>query len=281
MIDEATEALITLALREDLGPSGDVTSAAVLGGALGCTARIVAREPLVLSGLEVARAVFARVDPQIRFAGHLLPEGTRASPGLVLAEITGLAAPILTAERTALNFLQRLCGVATQTARYVERLEGTHCRLLDTRKTTPGFRTLEKAAVRAGGGHNHRMGLFDGVLIKDNHIAAAGSLRSAVEAARNHAGALLQIEVEVDSLEQLREALELGVEMILCDNMGPARLAEAVRIRDELRPATKLEASGGVTLDNLAAIAKTGVDFVSSGALTHSARAVDIGLDID
>jgi nicotinate-nucleotide pyrophosphorylase (carboxylating) len=162
MIDEVTEALITLALREDLGPAGDVTSRAVLGAAAGCTARIVAREPIVLSGLEVARAVFSRVDPQVRFSSHL-PEGTRVTAGLALAEVVGPAASVLAAERTALNFLQRLCGVATFTARYVEKLEGTRCRLLDTRKTTPGFRALEKAAVRAGGGHNHRMGLYDGI----------------------------------------------------------------------------------------------------------------------
>ncbi len=279
MIDEATEALITLALREDLGPSGDVTSKAVLGAAAGCTARLVAREPLVLSGLEVARSVFERVDPQVRFSSRL-PEGTRATAGLALAEVTGAATSILAAERTALNFLQRLCGVATLTAQYVAKLEGTRCRLLDTRKTTPGYRTLEKAAVRAGGGHNHRMGLYDGVLIKDNHIAAAGGLRQAVEAARGHATALLQIEVEVDTLDELREALALGVEIVLCDNMAPASLAEAVKLRDKLRPATRLEASGGVTLATLAEIARTGVDFVSSGALTHSARAVDIGLDI-
>jgi nicotinate-nucleotide pyrophosphorylase (carboxylating) len=280
MIDEVTEALITLALREDLGPAGDVTSRAVLGAAAGCTARIVAREPIVLSGLEVARAAFSRVDPQVRFSSHL-PEGTRVTAGLALAEVVGPAASVLAAERTALNFLQRLCGVATFTARYVEKLEGTRCRLLDTRKTTPGFRALEKAAVRAGGGHNHRMGLYDGILIKDNHIAAAGGLRQAVEAARKNASALLGIEVEVDTLEQLREALGLGVEIVLCDNMSPAKLAEAVKLRNELRPATRLEASGGVTLDNLAEIAKSGVDFVSSGALTHSARAVDIGVDID
>jgi nicotinate-nucleotide pyrophosphorylase (carboxylating) len=279
VIDEATEALITLALREDLGPAGDVTSAAVLGASAGCTARIVAREPIVLSGLDVARSVFARVDPQVRFSSHL-PEGTRAAAGLALAEVTGPAASILAAERTALNFLQRLCGVATLTAKYVAKLEGTRCRLLDTRKTTPGYRVLEKAAVRAGGGHNHRMGLYDGVLIKDNHIAAAGGLRQAVEAARRHASALLQIEVEVDLIEQMEDAFALGVTIVLCDNFTVPMLVEAVKLRDQLRPGTRLEASGGVTLENFAEIAGTGVDFVSSGALTHSARAVDIGLDI-
>jgi nicotinate-nucleotide pyrophosphorylase (carboxylating) len=278
-IDEATEALITLALREDLGPSGDVTSSAVLSASASCTARLVAREPIVVSGIEVARAVFARVDPGVRFSSDRM-EGTPVKAGQVLAEVEGLAVSILAAERTALNFLQRLCGVATLTSHYVAKLAGTRCQLLDTRKTTPGFRALEKAAVRAGGGHNHRMGLFDGALIKDNHIAAAGGVRQAVEAARRRVGALLKIEVEVDTIEQLHEALRLEVEIVLCDNMSPAQLAEAVKARDQLRPATRLEASGGVTLDNLAEIAKSGVDFVSSGSLTHSARAVDIGLDI-
>ncbi|HUB07290.1 MAG TPA: carboxylating nicotinate-nucleotide diphosphorylase [Myxococcales bacterium] len=279
-MDEATESLITLALREDLGPSGDVTSAAVLGPAAGCAGRLAAREPIVLAGLEVARAVFARVDPGVRFQSHL-QDGTAVEAGRAVAEISGSARSVLAAERTALNFLQRLCGVATLTSRYVAKLAGTRCRLLDTRKTTPGWRALEKAAVRAGGGHNHRMGLFDGVLIKDNHVAAAGGVRPAVEAARRGAGALLKIELEVDTLEQLREALGLGVEVVLLDNMKPDTLAAAVKLREELAPKTLLEASGGVTLENLAAIAATGVDFVSSGALTHSARAVDIGLDLD
>ncbi|MHB8418148.1 MAG: carboxylating nicotinate-nucleotide diphosphorylase [Myxococcales bacterium] len=300
-MDEQTEALIALALREDLGPSGDVTSAAVLGAAAGCAGRLAAREPLVLAGIEVARAVFARVDPAVRFRSHLL-DGTAVPKGASLAEVEGPARSVLAAERTALNFLQRLCGVATLTSRYVAALAGTRCRLLDTRKTTPGFRALEKAAVRAGGGHNHRMGLFDGVLIKDNHVAAAGGIRQAVEAARRGAGAvesdaaassvglrpsaggaglLLKIELEVDTLEQLREALALGVEVVLLDNMGPADLAAAVALRQELSPRTLLEASGGVTLANVAQIARTGVDFVSSGALTHGAAAVDIGLDLD
>ncbi len=279
-LDEATEALIALALREDLGPAGDVTSAAVLPAAAGCAGRIVAREPIVLAGLEVARAVFARVDPAVRFQSHLI-DGTRVAAGLSLAEVTGPARALLAAERTALNFLQRLSGVATLTARYVERIAGTRCVLLDTRKTTPGLRAQEKAAVRAGGGRNHRWGLFDAILIKDNHVAIAGGLRAAVEAARAHAGHLLGIEVEVDTLEQLREALALGVEVVLCDNMPPGKLAEAAALRDRLRPATRLEASGGVTLENVAEIAKSGVDYVSVGALTHAARAVDIGLDLD
>lgn len=280
MIDEQTDALITLALREDLASAGDVTSLAVLGAAAGCSGRLVAREPVVVAGLEVARAVFARVDPALRFATHL-QDGTRLGAGAALAEVAGPAIPLLAAERTALNFLQRLCGVATLTARFVEQLAGTRCLLLDTRKTTPGWRALEKAAVRAGGGHNHRMGLFDGVLIKDNHVAAAGGVRQAVEAARRHASALLRIEVEVDTLDQLREAFAARADVVLLDNMKVEQLAQAVALRGELAPAVLLEASGGVTLENVGAIARTGVDFVSSGALTHSARAVDIGLDLD
>ncbi len=279
-MDEQIDALITLALREDLGPSGDVTSTAVLGPAAGCAGRLVAREPIVVAGLEIARAVFARVDPSVRFTSHLI-DGTELLPGKALAELSGPARSVLAAERTALNFLQRLSGVATLTAAYAQELAGTRCRLLDTRKTTPGWRALEKAAVRAGGGHNHRMGLFDGILIKDNHVAAAGGVRQAVEAARRGAGALLKVELEVDTLDQLREALALGVEVVLLDNMKPETLKAAVKLRDELSPRTLLEASGGVRRETVGAIARTGVDFVSAGALTHSAPAVDIGLDLD
>jgi nicotinate-nucleotide pyrophosphorylase (carboxylating) len=183
-------------------------------------------------------------------------------------------------ERTALNFMQRLSGVATLTRCYLERLAGTGCQLLDTRKTTPGLRYLEKQAVRLGGGRNHRMGLFDGVLIKDNHIAAAGGLRRAVESVRRAGPAMLRVEVEVDDLKQLREALQLGVELVLLDNLDLNQLREAVALRNRLHPGTRLEASGGITLHTVAAIASTGVDFVSAGALTHSAPAVDLGLDV-
>jgi nicotinate-nucleotide pyrophosphorylase (carboxylating) len=190
---------------------------------------------------------------------------------------------ILAGERTALNFLQRLCGVASQTARHVALVAGTSCKVLDTRKTTPGWRLLEKYAVRMGGGHNHRMGLCDGVLIKDNHLAAlgatVGTVAEAVRLARQAQGNRVQLEIEVDTLEQLDAALAAGPDIVLLDNMGPDRLREAVRRRNAIAPGVQLEASGGVTLDNLRAIAETGVDRVSIGALTHSAVALDVGLD--
>ena len=279
-LDDSLDALITLALREDLGDEGDLTSRAVVPATLRAHGRLVAREPIVVAGLAVAAAVCARVDPALELRPRAA-EGDRLASGAALAELEGPARSLLAAERTVLNFLQRLCGVATLTRRYADELEGSRCRLLDTRKTTPGHRALEKAAVRAGGGSNHRMGLFDRMLIKDNHLAAAGGLREAVLAARAGKGALLELEVEVDTLAQLREALDLGVPLVLCDNMPPATLREAASLRDRLAPKTLLEASGGVTLETVAEIGRTGVDFVSVGALTHGARAVDIGLDFD
>ncbi|MHB1843633.1 MAG: carboxylating nicotinate-nucleotide diphosphorylase [Deltaproteobacteria bacterium] len=274
LVDE----LISLALREDLGPTGDVTSAAALPASARFQGRFVAREPLVVSGLDVAARVFERLDPALAFR-PLAAEGDALGQGAPHAEVTGDARALLAGERTALNFLQRLCGVATLTSRFVEQLSGTGCRLLDTRKTTPGHRLLEKAAVRAGGGQNHRMGLFDGILLKDNHLAAAGGLRAAVLAARARGGALLRLEVEVDRLAQLDEALSLGVEIALCDNFALPELREAVARRNRVAPKTLLEASGGVRLDTVREIGRTGVDFVSAGVLTHGARAVDIGLD--
>ena len=274
LVDE----LVDLALREDLGPTGDVTSEAALPLGARFSGRFVAREPLVVSGLAVAARVFARLDPGVALRAAVA-EGSALEKGGVLAEIEGDARAVLAGERTALNFLQRLSGVATLTRRFVERLEGTGCRLLDSRKTTPGHRLLEKAAVRAGGGHNHRMGLFDGILLKDNHLAAAGGLGPALLAARSRGGALLRIEVEVDTLAQLDEALALGVEIVLLDNFEPAALREAVARRNARSPRTLLEASGGVGLETVGEIARTGVDFASAGVLTHGARSVDIGLD--
>jgi nicotinate-nucleotide pyrophosphorylase (carboxylating) len=276
---EAVRQLVELALREDLGPSGDVTSMAVLSPSSRCRAEIRARESLVVAGLEPAEWVFHKVDPSVEFRA-LVEEGQEIAAGTAVARVSGSSRSVMAGERTALNFMQRLSGVATLTRRYVERLQGSSCRLLDTRKTTPGHRYLEKQAVRLGGGKNHRMGLFDGVLIKDNHIAAAGGLRRAVEAARRAAPAMLRVEVEVDDLEQLREALEMGLELVLLDNLGLNQLREAVALRDRLHPGTRLEASGGISLNTVSAIASTGVDFVSAGALTHSAPAVDLGLDV-
>jgi nicotinate-nucleotide pyrophosphorylase (carboxylating) len=276
---EAVAQLVDLALREDLGPSGDVTSTAVLPPSFRCRGDIRAREPLVLAGLGPAELVFHQVDSSVGFRA-LAAEGSEVGAGTAVVHVEGASRSVLAAERTALNFLQRLCGVATLTRRYVERLAGSRCRLLDTRKTTPGHRHLEKEAVRLGGGANHRMGLFDGLLIKDNHIAAVGGLRRAVEAARRTGPRMLRLEVEIDNLKQLREALALGVEMVLLDNLDLNALREAVALRDRLSPETMLEASGGITLNTVAAIASTGVDFISAGALTHSAPAVDLGLDL-
>jgi nicotinate-nucleotide pyrophosphorylase (carboxylating) len=273
-------ALVDLALREDLGPGGDVTSQAVLPERLQTRARFVAREPLVVAGLSVAELVYRRIDPRVSFR-PLVAAGQGVQKGQAIAEVSGRARSVFTGERTALNFMQRLSGIATLTRQYSERLSGTRCALLDTRKTTPGHRILEKEAVLLGGGKNHRMGLSDGVLIKDNHVAAAGGIAPAVRAARAGAHALLRIEVEVDTLAQLEEALDSAADMVLLDNMDLAELRRAVALRDARKPAVLLEASGGITLDNVWAIARSGVDYLSVGAVTHSARSVDIGLDAD
>jgi nicotinate-nucleotide pyrophosphorylase (carboxylating) len=261
---------------EDLGPA-DVTSLCVPEDAPG-RAAIVARQTLVLAGSATTHAIFDRVDPRTRVEFEV-QDGTEVEAGTRVGFLEGKARSLLRGERTALNFLQRLSGVATLTRRAVRALgDETACKLVDTRKTTPGMRALEKAAVRAGGGHNHRFGLFDGVLIKDNHIAAAGGVQKAVEAARARAHHLLRIEVECDRLDQVDEALTAGADVILLDNMSDEKLAEAVQ-RIGSRALT--EASGGVTLDRLGRIAAAGVQFVSMGALTHSAPAVDLGLDWD
>jgi nicotinate-nucleotide pyrophosphorylase (carboxylating) len=273
----AVEQLIALALEEDLG-RGDVTSAAVLDAGARAEADIAAREPLVVAGLEVAAAVFRRVDAGLTVTARMI-DGEAAAAGAVLASVAGPAAALLAAERTALNFLQRLCGVATATRSFVEAAGGT-VRVTDTRKTTPGFRLLEKEAVRAGGGANHRFDLGSGVLIKDNHLAVAGSIAEAVRRARLHAPHALRVEVEVDSLTQLDEALDAGADIVLLDNFAPPDVAEAVRRVRVRSPRPLVEVSGGVTLARLPALARAGVDLISVGALTHSARAVDIGLDV-
>ncbi len=277
----ACRALIRLALDEDLGSAGDLTSTSVVPGGLNGEASFVSRSPGVLAGIDAARLVFEAVDPSVAFDA-LVPDGTRLEKGTRIAAVRGKMRSILTAERTALNFLQRLCGVATQTARYAAEVAGLPVRLLDTRKTTPGWRLLEKHAVRMGGGHNHRMGLHDGVLIKDNHLAGLqiADCRLQIEAAVRGARAMfpgVPVEIEVDTLEQLDAALAVRPDIILLDNMPPDVLREAVRRRGDAP--VKLEASGGVTLATLREIASTGVDRVSVGALTHSAVALDIGLD--
>ena len=266
--------LIDLALAEDIGP-GDVTSEAVLPPDLRLRAHIVAKQAGVVAGLPVAEAVFWRVDPSVRFTPRA-EDGARVEAGTVLAEVEGPARSLLAAERTALNFLQHLSGIATLTRRFVDAVAGTRTVILDTRKTHPGHRALEKYAVRMGGGQNHRMGLYDMVLIKDNHIAAAGSITEAVRRARA-AHPDLPVEVEVKDLDELREALELPVDRIMLDNFDLEAIRAAVQMAAGRVP---LEVSGGVTLERVAELAATGVDYISVGALTHSAPALDISMDV-
>ncbi len=270
------QALIDLALSEDLG-AGDLTSEALFTAAARGRGWLVARQDLVVSGLAIAGAVFARLDPDCRLQ-QARPEGARVCRGQRLAEVRGPLRALLAGERSALNFVQRLSGIATTTRRYVEALRGTGCTLLDTRKTTPGWRAIEKAAVRAGGGHNHRGGLFDGVMIKDNHIRAAGAVGRAVQRARRRAPPTVRIEVECANLRQVRAAVRAGADIIMLDNMSPERMRRAVAVIDG-RALT--EASGGLDLDTVRSAAESGVDFVSIGALTHSAPAADVALDLE
>jgi len=261
------------ALAEDLG-DGDVTTEATVDVDATGSAELVVKEPGVVCGLAVAEAVFRAVDSELRFE-RLVEEGASVAAGTAVARVVGAERAILTGERTALNFLARLSGIATLTRRYVDAVEGTGAAILDTRKTTPGLRALEKHAVATGGGRNHRFGLDDGVLVKDNHLRAAGSVACAVE--RLRAVTPLPIEVECDTLEQVSEALAAGAEAILLDNMSPDQLRSAVALA---RGHARLEASGGVTLENVRAVAETGVDEISVGALTHSARSLDVSLEL-
>lgn len=272
LVEEAVRA----ALREDLGRAGDLTSQATIPDRAEATARFVARGAGVVCGLDFAAAAFAALDPAVGFS-VVRADATPVGAGDVLAEVGGPARAILGGERVALNFLGHLSGVATATARFVDAVAGTGARICCTRKTTPGLRAFEKYAVRCGGGSNHRYGLDDAILIKDNHVAVAGGVGPAVAMARAHAGHLVRIEVEVDTLEQLRQALDAGPDVVMLDNMAPAMLAEAVAIAGG---AVVLEASGGVDLDNVRAIAETGVHYISTGWITHSAPVLDIGLDV-
>ncbi|HEX2641452.1 MAG TPA: carboxylating nicotinate-nucleotide diphosphorylase [Thermoanaerobaculia bacterium] len=275
------EPLIRRALEEDLGRAGDLTSDAVLPEDLPAEAMVVARSAGRVAGLEVALSAFGILDPSLRIEIHSR-DGRDAAAGEVLARVRGSARSILSAERTALNILGRLCGIATLTRDLVAVVAPHGAQVVCTRKTTPGLRALEKYAVRAGGGSNHRFGLDDAVLIKDNHRALAGGLRIAVERARRGVGHLVKIEVEVDSLEQLREALELGVDAVLLDNMSVDMLREAVgMVRGMAGGRALTEASGGIRPDTAAAIAATGVDLLSVGWLTHSAPALDVALDVE
>jgi nicotinate-nucleotide pyrophosphorylase (carboxylating) len=276
-----SEILIDLALAEDIG-SGDVTSRYFIPEDRRACAFVAVRKDGVVSGVELAARVFAKVDPDLKVE-ILINDGSRVGAGAMLIRVEGSARSILTAERTALNFLQRLSGVATLTALYVEQVKGTRTRILDTRKTTPGYRLLEKKAVLDGGGTNHRLGLYDRAMVKDNHLVAEGGT-AAIQAAilqLKSDNPDVEVELEADHLEQVKSFLALdGVDYILLDNMSLAELTEAVTLRGE-HAKPQLEASGGVTLATLREIAATGVDFISVGALTHSAPALDIGLDFE
>ena len=279
----ACHQLVRLALAEDLGTEGDLTSLAVIPADQAGRAAFTARASGVVAGPPAAALVVAAVYPRLTFQ-PALADGASVAAGTRLAEMSGPMRALLTAERTALNFMQRLSGVATQTRRYVDAIAGLPARILDTRKTTPGWRLLEKYAVRCGGGHNHRGGLHDGILIKDNHLAClpvankVDAVRRAVEAARS-SGFDVPIEVEVEDLDQLDAALAAHAELVLLDNMPLEMMREAVRRRNAAAPTTQLEASGGITLATLRSVAETGVDRISVGALTHSAVALDIALD--
>jgi nicotinate-nucleotide pyrophosphorylase (carboxylating) len=278
-MNHPTDLLIDLAMAEDIG-GGDVTTRYFIPEDRQASAWVVARKDGVVSGGEIAAQVFRKVDPEL-LVQILTSDGTHVVAGSQLIRIQGSARSILTAERTALNFLQHLSGIATLTACYCKQVLGTHTRILDTRKTTPGYRMLEKKAVRDGGGTNHRQGLYDRAMVKDNHLVAEGGI-AAIQAGIQKLKINqpnVEVEIEADSIEQVREFLALdGVDYILLDNMTLAQLSEAVALRG-LRTKPMLEASGGITLELLAAIAATGVDFISVGALTHSAPALDIGLD--
>ncbi len=273
--DRSLADLIERALAEDIG-NGDVTSDATIRPDASSTAVVLVKQELVLAGLDIAREVFRRVDPEIQFASYAR-DGERIHAVTEIAKLSGNTRALLAGERVALNMLQHLSGIATLTAKYVERINGLKAEILDTRKTLPGLRRLEKYAVRMGGGKNHRFGLFDGTLIKDNHIKASGGITRAVERARQSAHHLLKIEVETGTLDEVREALNAGADIIMLDNMPIDLMLGAVKL---IAGRALIEASGNVTLETVRAIAETGVDFISSGSLTHSAPAADISMKI-
>lgn len=275
--DLMIEPLVRAALLEDLGRAGDITTDALIPDGQMAEAVIASRKPGCVSGVTVAALAFRLLAPEMQVE-IVRPDGSRVAPGDRVMRIAGSGRAMLSAERTALNFLCRLSGIATATAELVEAAKGTKARITCTRKTTPGLRFLEKAAVRAGGGANHRFGLDDAVLIKDNHVALAGGVAVAVRKVREKVGHLVKIEIEVDTLDQLREAMTAAPDAVLLDNMSPDVLREAVGIVDG-RAVT--EASGGVTLEAVPAIAASGVDLISAGWLTHSAKSLDLGLDIE
>jgi nicotinate-nucleotide pyrophosphorylase (carboxylating) len=267
--------LIEEALFEDIGP-GDITSEAVIPDEATATAEIIAKQDLVLAGILIAREVFRKLDPWVQFT-PLAHDGNKVQSGSIIAQVQGKTRALLAGERVALNLVQHLSGIATHTAKFVEVLKGSRAEILDTRKTLPGLRALEKYAVRMGGGRNHRFGLYDGILIKDNHIAAAGGIIKAMAGIRKKVHPLLKIEVEVKTLDEVREALAAGATMLLLDNMSPNLMKQSVGL---VGGRVLVEASGNVTLDTVKAIGETGVDFISSGSLTHSAPAADISMKI-
>ncbi|MGC1380562.1 MAG: carboxylating nicotinate-nucleotide diphosphorylase [Candidatus Baltobacteraceae bacterium] len=277
MLKLIAEPIVRAALLEDAGRGGDITTEAIVDAERAATARIVARDGGIVAGTAIAGLAFTMLDPDATYDARI-NDGRRVESGQTVAVIRGRARAIFTAERTALNLLCRLSGIATATRALVDLVAGTRARIADTRKTTPGLRALERYAVRCGGGVNHRFGLDDAVLIKDNHLALAGSIGAAVAAVRARAGHMVKVEVEVDTLEQLREALAEPIDAVLLDNMTPETLAQAVVLAGG-RVLT--EASGGVSVGNVAAIARTGVDVISVGRLTHSAPALDLGLDVE
>lgn len=268
---------VATALEEDLGQAGDITSQATIAPEATAVARINSRAEGIVCGIGCAEQAFSLIGPGLKFES-LVRDGAILAPGTAILQVSGNARLILAAERTALNFLTHLSGIATLTRRFADEVAGTSARICCTRKTTPGLRALEKYAVRCGGGHNHRFGLDDAILIKDNHIAVAGGVRAAIEAARTFAGHLVAVEVEVDTLGQLAEALDAGATAILLDNMDNATLAQGVALA---AGRVKLEASGNVTLERVRSIADTGVDYISSSRITMGALPLDLGLDVE
>ena len=269
------ERAVAKALQEDLGEAGDITTDVIIPASASADAEIVARKPGVIAGLDLAAASFKTLDPDAQFVAEVA-DGTKVAAGARIARVQGRTRALLSAERVALNFLGHLSGIATLTATYVAAVSGTKASVACTRKTTPGLRALEKYAVRAGGGMNHRFGLYDAVLVKDNHIAAAGGLAPALTQLRARSGHLVKIEVEVDTLNQLDEALQFPIDAVLLDNMDLAKLKKAVAL---VNGRVTTEASGGVTLETVRKIAETGVDLISVGALTHSAPVLDLALE--
>jgi len=271
--------LIELALREDIG-GGDITTSAIIDKKARGSAEIIAKEGLVVAGLPMAEMVFKALDKGVRFK-PLVKDGDRVKKGQILARVEGRLFPLLTGERVALNFLQRLSGIATLTRRFVDKVKGHPVKILDTRKTTPGLRVLEKYAVRTGGGYNHRFGLYDGILIKDNHIKIAGNVMEAICRVREKEDVKVKevmVEVEVKNIKEVRETIMGGADIIMLDNMGLKKVRRAIKL---IKGKALIEVSGGISLKNVREIAKTGVDFISIGYLTHSARAVDISLEIN